>query len=64
MAGERKGIRTSSRLPISILRQYSNISFFQTGGVIVWQLNDCWPVTSWSIVDYFVSAVTTLPGVN
>jgi hypothetical protein len=26
----------------------------QTSGVIVWQLNDCWPVTSWAIVDYFV----------
>ncbi|KAF8492119.1 glycoside hydrolase [Gautieria morchelliformis] len=24
------------------------------GGVIVWQLNDCWPVTSWAIVDYFL----------
>lgn len=22
------------------------------GGVIVWQINDCWPVTSWSICDY------------
>ncbi|KDQ51573.1 glycoside hydrolase family 2 protein [Jaapia argillacea MUCL 33604] len=25
-----------------------------TAGVIVWQLNDCWPVTSWAIVDYFL----------
>ncbi|KAG9123469.1 hypothetical protein FRC07_014899, partial [Ceratobasidium sp. 392] len=28
-------------------RQYS-------AGVIVWQLNDCWPVSSWAIVDYFL----------
>ncbi|KAF8130046.1 glycoside hydrolase [Mycena galopus ATCC 62051] len=26
----------------------------QTGGVLVWQLNDCWPVTSWAIADYFL----------
>ncbi|THH14093.1 hypothetical protein EW146_g6196 [Bondarzewia mesenterica] len=25
-----------------------------TAGVLVWQLNDCWPVTSWAIADYFV----------
>ncbi|KAK6461344.1 beta-mannosidase precursor [Scheffersomyces coipomensis] len=24
-----------------------------TGGAIVWQINDCWPVTSWSIIDYY-----------
>lgn len=23
------------------------------GGAIVWQINDCWPVASWAIVDFF-----------
>lgn len=23
----------------------------QTSGTIIWQINDCWPVTSWSLVD-------------
>ncbi|KAG5653170.1 hypothetical protein H0H81_002012 [Sphagnurus paluster] len=25
-----------------------------TSGVLVWQLNDCWPVVSWAIADYFL----------
>jgi len=25
-----------------------------TSGVLVWQMNDCWPATSWAIVDYFL----------
>ncbi|KAK0482107.1 glycoside hydrolase family 2 protein [Armillaria luteobubalina] len=25
-----------------------------TAGALVWQLNDCWPTTSWAIVDYFL----------
>jgi len=25
-----------------------------TSGALVWQLNDCWPVTSWAIADYFL----------
>lgn len=25
-----------------------------TSGALVWQINDCWPTTSWAIADYFM----------
>ncbi|KAI1789937.1 glycoside hydrolase [Ganoderma leucocontextum] len=27
-----------------------------TAGVLVWQMNDCWPVISWAIADFFLRA--------
>jgi len=35
-------------------RQWRGKGKEYTSGVIVWQLNDCWPVTSWAIADYFL----------
>lgn len=33
-------------------RRWSGPGQYRVAGALVWQLNDCWPVTSWAIVDY------------
>ena len=34
-------------------REWAGPQAYRVGGALVWQINDCWPVTSWAIVDYF-----------
>lgn len=31
---------------------YWRSRMFRTSGCLIWQLNDCWPVISWSLIDY------------
>ena len=37
-------------------RRWGGPSKYAVSGALVWQLNDCWPVTSWAIVDYALHA--------
>ncbi|MEN9934557.1 MAG: hypothetical protein RLZZ387_1136 [Chloroflexota bacterium] len=33
-------------------RRFGGPGRYGVAGALVWQINDCWPVTSWAIVDY------------
>lgn len=33
-------------------RRWGGPAQYRTGGALVWQINDCWPVISWALADY------------
>ncbi|EFW14018.1 hypothetical protein D8B26_004083 [Coccidioides posadasii str. Silveira] len=35
-------------------RQWKGLGKEYCAGALVWQMNDCWPVTSWAIADYYL----------
>ncbi|KAJ1326169.1 beta-mannosidase [Microdochium nivale] len=35
-------------------REWAGVGKERCAGVLVWQINDCWPVTSWAICDYYL----------
>lgn len=34
-------------------REWGSKNERKCGGALVWQINDCWPVTSWAIIDFY-----------
>lgn len=35
-------------------RRFGGPGAYGVAGALVWQINDCWPVTSWAMVDYWL----------